>query len=132
MFKRKGGGGKGLLNNVQKNCTFLTRRLPLCKSTPWAPAIKALPRNGKSAKNGKSVQIVSNRFCQTQMKIVSRHWLIYEATANEVHNFHFFFSLCICVLVPQNVRQRRNQMQKNIWHICTWRAHPTILTDQRL
>ena len=23
MFKRKGGGVKGLLNNVQKNCTFL-------------------------------------------------------------------------------------------------------------
>ena len=30
MFKRKGGGGvKGLLNNVKKNCTFLTCRLPL-------------------------------------------------------------------------------------------------------
>ena len=29
MFKRKGGGGKGFLNNVQKNCTFLTARLPL-------------------------------------------------------------------------------------------------------
>ena len=26
----KGGGVKGLLNNVQKNCTFLTGRLPLC------------------------------------------------------------------------------------------------------
>ena len=25
----KGGGVKGLLNNVQKNCTFLKRRLPL-------------------------------------------------------------------------------------------------------
>ena len=25
----KGGGVKGLLNNVQKNCTFLTRWLPL-------------------------------------------------------------------------------------------------------
>ena len=25
----KGGGVKGLLNNVQKNCTFLTGRLPL-------------------------------------------------------------------------------------------------------
>ena len=29
MFKRKGGGGKGLLNNVKRNCTFLTGRLPL-------------------------------------------------------------------------------------------------------
>ena len=29
MFKRKGGGGKGLLNNVKKNCTFLSCRLPL-------------------------------------------------------------------------------------------------------
>ena len=29
MFKRKGGGVKGPLNNVQKNCTFLTRWLPL-------------------------------------------------------------------------------------------------------
>ena len=30
MFKRKGGKGvKGLLNNVKKNCTFLTRWLPL-------------------------------------------------------------------------------------------------------
>ena len=26
----KGGGVKGLLNNVQKNCTFLKRRHPLC------------------------------------------------------------------------------------------------------
>ena len=29
MFKRKGGGVKGLLNNVQKNCTFLSGWLPL-------------------------------------------------------------------------------------------------------
>ena len=29
MFKRKGGGGKGLLNNVKKNCTFLKGWLPL-------------------------------------------------------------------------------------------------------
>ena len=29
MFKRKGGGVKGLLNNVQKNCTFLAGWLPL-------------------------------------------------------------------------------------------------------
>ena len=29
MFKRKGGGVKGFLNNVQKNCTFLTGGLPL-------------------------------------------------------------------------------------------------------
>ena len=30
MFKRKGGGGvKGLLNNVKKNCTFLSGWLPL-------------------------------------------------------------------------------------------------------
>ena len=29
MFKRKGGGVKGLLNNVKKNCTFLKGRLPL-------------------------------------------------------------------------------------------------------
>ena len=30
MFKRRVGGGvKGFLNNVQKNCTFLTGRLPL-------------------------------------------------------------------------------------------------------
>ena len=28
MFKRKGGGVKGLLNNVKKNCTFLKERLP--------------------------------------------------------------------------------------------------------
>ena len=27
--KGKGGRVKGLLNNVQKNCTFLTARLPL-------------------------------------------------------------------------------------------------------
>ena len=31
MFKRKGGGVKGFLNNVQKNCTFLTGWLPLIK-----------------------------------------------------------------------------------------------------
>ena len=29
MFKQKGGGVKGLLNNVQKNCTFLKGWLPL-------------------------------------------------------------------------------------------------------
>ena len=29
MFKRKGEGVKGLLNNVKKNCTFLSWRLPL-------------------------------------------------------------------------------------------------------
>ena len=29
MFKRKGGGVKGLLNNVKKNCTFLKGWLPL-------------------------------------------------------------------------------------------------------
>ena len=29
MFKRKGEGGKGLLNNVKKNCTFLNGWLPL-------------------------------------------------------------------------------------------------------
>ena len=29
MFKRKGGGVKGLLNNVKKNCTFLNEWLPL-------------------------------------------------------------------------------------------------------
>ena len=36
MFKRKGGGGfKGLLNNVKKNCTFLTGRLPLQHSIKY-------------------------------------------------------------------------------------------------
>ena len=29
----KGGGVKGLLNNVQKTCTFLKRRLPLKRIT---------------------------------------------------------------------------------------------------
>ena len=29
----KGGGVKGLLNNVQKNCTFLKGRLPLCSKS---------------------------------------------------------------------------------------------------
>ena len=29
MFKRKGGGAKGLLNNVKKNCTFLKGWHPL-------------------------------------------------------------------------------------------------------
>ena len=29
MFKQKGGGVKGLLNNVKKNCTFLKGWLPL-------------------------------------------------------------------------------------------------------
>ena len=30
MFKQRGGGGvKGFLNNVQKNCTFLSGWLPL-------------------------------------------------------------------------------------------------------
>ena len=29
MFKKKGGGVKGLLNNVKKNCTFLKGWLPL-------------------------------------------------------------------------------------------------------
>ena len=29
MFKRKGEGIKGLLNNVKKNCTFLKGGLPL-------------------------------------------------------------------------------------------------------
>jgi len=29
----KGGGVKGLLNNVQKNCTFLKGRLPLPNQT---------------------------------------------------------------------------------------------------
>ena len=28
QIKGGGGGGKGLLNNVKKNCTFLTRWLP--------------------------------------------------------------------------------------------------------
>ena len=32
MLKQKGGGVKGLLNNVKKNCTLLTGRLPLL---PW-------------------------------------------------------------------------------------------------
>ena len=32
MFKRKGGGVKGLLNNVKKNCTFLSCRLPLLEA----------------------------------------------------------------------------------------------------
>ena len=31
MFKRKGGGVKGFLNNVKKNCTFLAGWLP------WPP-----------------------------------------------------------------------------------------------
>ena len=34
MFKRKGGGVKGFLNNVKKNCTFLARRLPLWHLSP--------------------------------------------------------------------------------------------------
>ena len=29
MFKQKGGGVKGFLDNVKKNCTFLIRKLPL-------------------------------------------------------------------------------------------------------
>ena len=33
MFKRMGGEGKGFLNNVQKNCTFLTGWLPLSHFT---------------------------------------------------------------------------------------------------
>ena len=34
MFKRKGGGVKGLLNNVKKNCTFLSGWLPLFGQCP--------------------------------------------------------------------------------------------------
>ena len=30
IVQTKGGGVKGLLNNVQKNCTFLNGWLPLC------------------------------------------------------------------------------------------------------
>ena len=33
MFKRKGGGVKGLLNNVKKNCTFIKEWLPLVSSS---------------------------------------------------------------------------------------------------
>ena len=33
MFKRKGGGVKGLLNNVKKNCTFLGGWHPLSSSS---------------------------------------------------------------------------------------------------
>ena len=32
MFKTKGGGVKGFLNNVKKNCTFLQLGFPKC----WA------------------------------------------------------------------------------------------------
>ena len=35
MFKRKGGGVKGFLNNVKKNYTFLARRLPLTHLVPF-------------------------------------------------------------------------------------------------
>ena len=31
----KGGGAKGLLSNVQKNCTFLKWGLPLCSKSSW-------------------------------------------------------------------------------------------------
>ena len=33
QIKGEGGRVKGLLNNVQKNCTFLTRWLPLLDNT---------------------------------------------------------------------------------------------------
>ena len=35
----KGGGVKGLLNNVKKNCTFLTGRLPLERMTKISPLL---------------------------------------------------------------------------------------------
>ena len=39
MFKRKGGGGvKGLLNNVKKNCTFLTGGHPLSEKYAFSEA----------------------------------------------------------------------------------------------
>ena len=39
----KGGGVKGLLNNVQKNFTFLTRRLPLFIYLFRDPLARGLP-----------------------------------------------------------------------------------------
>ena len=41
MFKRK-GGVKGLLNNVKKNCTFLTCRLPLETYTNIIPTTQGV------------------------------------------------------------------------------------------
>ena len=35
MFKQMGGGIKGYLNNVKKNCTFLAGWLPLCIVNGW-------------------------------------------------------------------------------------------------
>ena len=42
MFQRGGGGVKGLLNNVQKNCTFLSCRLPLEEIPPHWRRLKVL------------------------------------------------------------------------------------------
>ena len=38
----KGGGVKGLLNNIQKNFTFLTRRLPLLTAVHQKRAVAML------------------------------------------------------------------------------------------
>ena len=43
MFKRKGGGVKGLLNNVQKNCTFFSWRLPWVRAyNRWVVPLKSV------------------------------------------------------------------------------------------
>ena len=45
----KGGGGKGLLNNVKKNCTFLKWGLPLCLLI-WVTCKKYAPNDKKPTK----------------------------------------------------------------------------------
>ena len=39
MFKRKGGGVKGFLNNIKKTAFFLTGRLPLGKPSATKSAV---------------------------------------------------------------------------------------------
>ena len=53
MFKRRGEGVKGFLNNVQKNCTFLTGRLPLLESGQ-SHLIHSHPRMTEWCQNDKS------------------------------------------------------------------------------
>ena len=71
MFKRKGGGVKGLLNNVKKNCTFLSCRLP---------QLSAYNLNSFSAKSHLVYKSCSSTQIMQEIALFSRK--IYTAGTN--------------------------------------------------
>ena len=141
MFKRKGGGVKGLLNNVKKNCTFLSWRLPLDPSfsnaNPNLPTQRSerlmIFQTGRKDKEqklpGGCVHNVSNKACLLQLSVpegaeFQNSWAALLLLCQ--HKYQVTIPVLNCHPIRQ---QQKNQGIIEVWGRLydPFFAHPTLV-----